>query len=290
MASPDTSMFYKVKNKADFDRENEEFNLKKQLAKAALVRAESGGSTPAALQLANEYQTAVQSGDYDRAANIAQFAKIYDRGVVPTAGGVGSINDYGRAVGDIEAAKKGMGQQAEKDVDLVMNPQIKAAESRASSMVDRENTAIKKNINADEMMRQMERAKVLLPKATDSGMGALVAGGKQFFGISDEKTQSDRELELIGGWLVSNVPRMEGPQSNFDVQNYQRMAADVGNKTLPQEDRMAALNGLMALQQKYATPQGGQLLQPNAMLAPPLAAPQSMPQGGGVIDYTEYFK
>jgi hypothetical protein len=45
---------------------------------------------------------------------------------------------------------------------------------------------------------------------------------------------------------------MEGPQSNFDVDNYKRMAADVGNKSKPIGDRMAALRGMRELQQKYA--------------------------------------
>lgn len=273
MASPDTSAFYKLKNKADFDRENEEFNLKRQLAKAAMIRAETGGSTPAALQLANEYQAAVQSGDYDRAATLAQFSKIYDKGLVPTSGGVGTMSGYGEAAGSIEAAKKGMSQQAEKNVDLTMNPQIKRAEKDAEMAAAREDTATKKTTNANEMLRIMGLAEQELPKATDSGMGALWAKGKQFAGVSDDKTQADRQLELYSGWLVSNVPRMEGPQSNFDVQNYQRMAADVGNKSLPYEDRLAALKGLKELQMKYASPTSGQT-------APIPQRPA--PQGGGI--------
>jgi hypothetical protein len=38
---------------------------------------------------------------------------------------------YGQAVGSIEAAKKGMGRQAEKNVDAVMNPQIAGGEANA---------------------------------------------------------------------------------------------------------------------------------------------------------------
>lgn len=52
--------------------------------------------------------------------------------------------------------------------------------------------------------------------------------------------------------MVSNVPRMEGPQSDFDVKNYREMAATVGDSTIPVKDRLAALDTLEQLQAKYA--------------------------------------
>lgn len=43
---------------------------------------------------------------------------------------------YGEAIGSIEATKKGMGRQAEKRVDLYMNPQITRAESDQRNLSD----------------------------------------------------------------------------------------------------------------------------------------------------------
>ncbi len=51
--------------------------------------------------------------------------------------------------------------------------------------------------------------------------------------------------------MVSNVPRMEGPQSNFDVLNYQTMAGKIGDRTAPIEERLGALATLKDLQEKY---------------------------------------
>jgi hypothetical protein len=51
--------------------------------------------------------------------------------------------------------------------------------------------------------------------------------------------------------MVANVPRMEGPQSDFDVENYKTMAGKVGNNTIPVAERKAALNTLIGLQEKY---------------------------------------
>ena len=55
--------------------------------------------------------------------------------------------------------------------------------------------------------------------------------------------------------MVSNVPRMEGPQSNYDVENYKTMAGMVGDSTVPIEDRLAALQTLRELQRKYSSVQ-----------------------------------
>jgi hypothetical protein len=46
---------------------------------------------------------------------------------------------------------------------------------------------------------------------------------------------------------------MEGPQSNFDVQNYMTMAGKIGDRTVPVKERLAALDQVRKLQQKYKT-------------------------------------
>ena len=77
----------------------------------------------------------------------------------------------------------------------------------------------------------------------------MVDRGAAFFGANPSGAVVANQLRAVGGWLVSNVPRMEGPQSNFDVGNYQTMAADVGNETLPVERRIAALNSIKKMMQ-----------------------------------------
>ena len=126
------------------------------------------------------------------------------------------------------------------------------AEASAKAGVEAETAKTKKSTQANTVLDYLGEANGLLDKSTGSLVGTAVSVGKGALGISDEKTQSNQQLKLISGWLVANVPRMEGPQSNFDVQNYQRMAADVGNTLIPTGDRKAALTQLRTLQEKYA--------------------------------------
>jgi hypothetical protein len=142
-------------------------------------------------------------------------------------------------------------------------PGFRAAQTRATETARADVTAgtdsTKKGKVADSLISNIDQAEKILKegKATGSTIGAGVAAGKKVFGVSDASTQANQDLELISGWMVANVPRMEGPQSNYDVQNYQKMAATVGDKTIPIEDRLSALRTLRQLQNKYKDIQGG---------------------------------
>lgn len=135
-----------------------------------------------------------------------------------------------------------------------------AAVEGAKTQVQTEADASKAGKTADSLISNITEAERILRsgKATGSLMGAGIAAGKGAFGISDASTQANQQLELISGWMVANVPRMEGPQSNYDVQNYRVMAATVGDKTKPIEDRLAALRTLRQLQEKYKSIRSGQ--------------------------------
>lgn len=109
----------------------------------------------------------------------------------------------------------------------------------------------KKSRGAQNTLDILDKAEALLPQATGSGIGALAASAQSALGVSTDKTKANEQLKMLSGWLVSNVPRMEGPQSNFDVENYKTMAANIGDMSKPIGDRIASLKGLRELQQKY---------------------------------------
>lgn len=94
---------------------------------------------------------------------------------------------------------------------------------------------------------------------TQSGAGAAYDATAAFFGKTPKGAEAAQRLKALGGWLVANVPRMEGPQSNFDVANYQVMAADVANDKLPLDRRKAALDSIKTMMEGVAgkTPQSG---------------------------------
>lgn len=126
-------------------------------------------------------------------------------------------------------------------------PKPTAAQERADA------DKAKAGKQAEQMVSAIDQARGLLAKnPTASGAGALIDWTGRKVGMTSESAKTAAQLETLSGWMVANVPRMEGPQSNFDVENYKVMAAKVGDRTTPVDERLAALDTLEALHRKYA--------------------------------------
>lgn len=93
-----------------------------------------------------------------------------------------------------------------------------------------------------------------LPTNSTIGNVLDVAGG--VFGVSPSGAKEADQLKVLGGALVSKVPRMQGPQSDKDVALYKQMAGQVGDATLPRARRLAALEKVKELYAKYEGQQG----------------------------------
>lgn len=142
--------------------------------------------------------------------------------------------------------------QGTLDVEAVMNPIIAGREKEATlnaEAMGEENKREKKAVNVNELISKAEK---LLPSATSGLLDNIGTKAKSLTGISDAETQADASLDLLAGALTSNVPRMEGPQGVLDVELYKQMAADVGNRNKPSEDRLAALKVMKELNEKYS--------------------------------------
>lgn len=94
-------------------------------------------------------------------------------------------------------------------------------------------------------------ARDYLQSATGSGLGSARDSILGFGGKATNSSNAADQLDVLSGWMVANVPRMEGPQSDKDVLNYKIMAGMVGDRTKPNESRLAALDTLEKLQNKY---------------------------------------
>lgn len=126
--------------------------------------------------------------------------------------------------------------------------------------------------NANRAIELISEARSILPNASSGALSNVLTRGSEVAGISTKSSQADAQLKTLAGQLVSMMPRMEGPQSDRDVQMYQQMAGDIANPNLPIETRLASLETIERLQQKYA-PRGG--FQQGA-------TPGAQPSGGGV--------
>lgn len=109
-----------------------------------------------------------------------------------------------------------------------------------------------------EMQSVAQQARDLLNgNTTHSGIGNLIDKGNAFIGVGTEAAANAAKLQALGGWMTSNVPRMEGPQSDADRKAYESQAGQIGDASLPTSTRLAALQTVLNLQQKYATINGG---------------------------------
>lgn len=115
--------------------------------------------------------------------------------------------------------------------------------------------------NEDERKKAADRANTLdllneaeklLPKATESLVGTGWDAFMGAFGKSTGGAEATAQLKTIQGQLVAKMPRMEGPQSNYDVKLYQEMAGQLADSTIPMERRQAALQTIRKLNQQYA--------------------------------------
>ena len=150
----------------------------------------------------------------------------------------------------------GIGERYQVTPKPEQMPAFQGAQERAKATekaaVGMEEDLAKKGIKAKNMNDLIDEARTNLADASGGYAGTALSAAKGAAGISDKTTQANQKLKLIGGWMVSNVPRMEGPQSDFDVKNYREMAATVGDTTIPIKDRIAALDTLQQLQSKYS--------------------------------------
>lgn len=102
--------------------------------------------------------------------------------------------------------------------------------------------------------------KVAMP--TGSGIGAGVDYAQSLVGKSNAGAETADRLAVLGGALVTKVPRLNGPQSDRDAALYREMAGRIGDSSIPIERRLAALKSVQSILGKYdqegnALPAGG---------------------------------
>jgi hypothetical protein len=121
------------------------------------------------------------------------------------------------------------------------------------------------------------------PKPTGSTVGSIYDSAAGLVGLSPEGSKEAQSLKALGGALVAKMPRMEGPQSDRDVQLYREMAAEIGNDTVPRDRRLQALEVVKSLWQKYEHLNQDQFGQPQGGGAPNV--PGSAPEGVDPADW-----
>jgi hypothetical protein len=120
-----------------------------------------------------------------------------------------------------------------------------------------EGSILSKATNAEGINQILDLADPLIDVATGSTAGAARDAVAAFFGYAPDSAQAIGQLQVLQAAMMMSMPRMEGPQSDKDVQLYQKAAADLGNANTPNATKKAAVATIRALQQKYIQRAGG---------------------------------
>ena len=112
-------------------------------------------------------------------------------------------------------------------------------------------TDVKNQGFADRTYDLMKPINEAIVKSTGSTIGAGVDTVAAAIGKSTEGSKAISRLNVLSYGILSNIPRFEGPQSDIDVQMYKQAAGDFANRKLPVEDRLAALDALRSILQRY---------------------------------------
>lgn len=138
-----------------------------------------------------------------------------------------------------------------------------------------------KTENARDILTLTDEANKFLGTASSGRLQNIVTGALEVPGISTKASQSDAQLRAIAGQLISKMPRMEGPQSNIDVEMYRQAAGDIANPNIPADTRKAAIVTIRTLNEKYANPNQAQGQNaPTQMMPTPEQAMEILRQRG----------
>lgn len=112
------------------------------------------------------------------------------------------------------------------------------------------------NKDATEALQLIKTAKEIIPKSTGSYIGAGVDQAARLFGSSTGGDTAAAQLKALEGALISKMPKMSGPQSDKDVLLYKQMAGEIGDPTIPQARKLAALQVIEQIQQRHVGASG----------------------------------
>lgn len=171
----------------------------------------------------------------------------------------GVANQYGLNIGQSTAAKVGT-EEAIKRQNNVLEAQQKVPIEQMSAQnkadIDINKAQTENNLtqvrDSDNALSLIDKAWPLLDNSTHSGVGHAVDAVQSYFGGSNKGADNAAALRVIAGGLVAKMPKMSGPQSDYDVKLYKEMAGQVSDDTIPISQRKAALNVLKTIQDRYA--------------------------------------
>jgi hypothetical protein len=109
----------------------------------------------------------------------------------------------------------------------------------------------KKAESAESAQSIIDLAKPLIAQSTGSYAGNAIDKVLQVAGISTSGADANAQLAVLQARLMTEQPRMEGPQSDRDVDLYRKAAGEIGDPNIPPSRKLAALKTISALNDRY---------------------------------------
>lgn len=109
----------------------------------------------------------------------------------------------------------------------------------------------KEKRGSQKVLGLIDQAEGLLDQSTGSYLGAGVDQAARVFGVATSGGNAIAKLKAIQAALMSQMPRMEGPQSDRDTQLYQQAVGMIGDPTIPSAQRKSALETVKEINQRY---------------------------------------
>lgn len=132
---------------------------------------------------------------------------------------------------------------------------IKGAEAEASAegkaRGELTGGILTKGSNAVSTQGTIDIAEPLIDVATGSATGATRDKVAAWFGKATTGAEAIAELKVLQSSLMMAMPRMEGPQSDRDVQLYREAAGQIGDPTVPAAVKKAAVRTIKQIQDRY---------------------------------------
>lgn len=170
----------------------------------------------------------------------------------PTAPQLAVINGVPTLVDRIQGTQTPLTTQ-QAEIQAVADRAAAEAEARGMGTArgEAQGGLEKKGIAALSTNDTLDLAIPLIDSATGSVAGAAADKLSSVFGYAPKGAQATAELKILQANLMTNMPRMEGPQSDRDVQLYREAAGQIGDPSVPRELKKAAIRTIRRLNQKY---------------------------------------
>ena len=160
--------------------------------------------------------------------------------------------------------------------------ETEAAKRSAIAGADRAAANTEKSSQFQTFKQQLGLAKTYLRGGpTESSVGAMVDSGLGAFGLSTQGANLASQLDALSGWMMQNIPKAPGAQSDAELRDYKTAAGMVGDRTKPVAQRLAALNTVETIVAQWESrmAEGGTAPQTAALPLPPNPTAGSLQKG-----------